>query len=110
MLTIATRRLGSSLALKNAFHRRLSIRCCKKKFQVENSLVIFFYPFIQILFDGSQGHVDLLIHLNLVVLFIKHLGKLVKGIVRVVFTKLSPQAEAMSCNVIGNTRFLYLLG
>jgi len=87
--------------------------------QVENLLVIFFYPFVSILFDNSQSHVNLFIRLNLVVPYIEHLGKLAKGIVRWLFTKLFhprwscvPQHPLEVCNLctlLGNPIDFYHL-
>jgi hypothetical protein len=72
----------------------------ERNYQVENSFLLFFYPFVQIMFDDSQNYVDLFICLKLVVPSIECLGKFVKSIVKVViFTKLSPQVEAVSSNV-----------
>ncbi len=39
------------------------------------------------LFDDSQGHVNLLISLNLMVCFVECLGKLVEGTIKVVIHK-----------------------
>jgi len=50
-------------------------RICQYKY----SLVVFFYPFVQNMFDNSQVYVNMFISLNLMVSFIKHLGKLIKG-------------------------------
>ncbi len=58
-----------------------------KSSQVQNLFVILFYLLVQILFDDFQGHINLFIHLNLVVPCIKHLGKLVESIVRVIVHK-----------------------
>ncbi len=52
-------------------------RICQYKY----SLVVFFYPLVQNMFDNSQVYVNMFISLNLMVLFIEHLGKLIKGIV-----------------------------
>jgi hypothetical protein len=58
-----------------------------KSSQVQNLFVILLYLLVQILFDDSQGHINLFIHLNLVVPYTKHLGKLAESTVWVIVHK-----------------------
>jgi hypothetical protein len=44
----------------------------EKVCQVENLLVILLYPLSQIMFDGFQSHVDLVICLNLAIPYVEH--------------------------------------
>jgi hypothetical protein len=87
--------------------------------QGKYSFVVFFYLLVQILFNSSQVHAKLFIHLNLVVLSTNSLGKLIEGIVWLVIHKVVTaswshvlQRPLEVCNfrtLLGNTIDFYRL-